>query len=567
MARNAKRYADNPVVHAYMEDVLAGKLITGKLQQAAVNRHLRDLKDGAKRGLVFNPAHAQRSLDFIPHCRHSKGKWAGQPLELSGWQAFCQWNIYGWYRTTGRRRFTYVYVEVARKNGKSTWLAGNGLYLCFFDGEPGAEVYTAATKFDQARIIHAESIRMVRKSPELSEYLTIQKNNISCLATESLYVPLGQDSDTQDGLNVYAGLIDEFHAHKTVDMFSILDTGTGSRENPMMWIITTAGENQEYPCFEYRTLCEQILKGTVDDDSWFTFIACMDDGDSWTMKKNWVKANPNLGISVYQEGLDKQFDKAVKIPSEQNKFLCKRLNKWTQQSKRWLSLEVWDQNKGPLTPKQLETSLLGKPCFGGVDLSSVSDMTALILTFDEGGILKMLARFWVPEAKLDPANKHKYQAQYINWHRQGYLLTTPGEALDYDQLERDILHLTTQFRLKELWIDILFQGHQFEQRLREKHGVHMMVGRMGMISMSPPTKELERRLLARTIQHGGHPILRWMADCVTVKEDGNDNKMPDKGKSGGKIDGISAACLSLMGILKPGESTTSKYNTGELLLI
>jgi len=559
---SVKRYAENAVVNQYMADVLCGKIITGKLQRLAVERHIKDLKTGYKRGLVFDSVAAQQSLDFMPHCRHSKGKWAGQPLELAGWQQFCQWCIYGWKRKTGRRRFTYVYVEVARKNGKSTWLSANGIKLAFFDGEKGAEVYTGATKFDQARIIHGESIRMVRKSPELSEFLTIHKNNISCPETESCYLPLGQDSDTLDGLNVHAALIDEFHAHKTVDLFSILDTGTGSREDPIMWIITTAGENQEYPCFEYRTLVEQILKGTIEDDSWFGFICCLDDGDKWTDKKNWIKANPNLGISVYQDGLDKQFEKALKIPSEQNKFLCKRLNRWVQQSKRWLSLETWDENKGQVNEKEL----IGRECIAGLDLASVSDMTALIMTFPEDPNLKILARFWIPEAKLE--QRHKYLAQYQNWHRQGFLIATPGEALDYKFLIKDILELTQKFRFKELWMDILFQGHQIEQELREDHGINTMVGRMGMLSMSPPAKEIERRLLGRTLHHGGNPILRWMADCVTVRTDHAGNIMPDKGKSGGKIDGITALCLSLMGILRPQEENISSYSkTSELFFV
>jgi len=558
--RAAPRYATNPVVHRYMADVLSGKLVTGQLQRLAVERQIRDLQSGAQRGLVFDAAAAQASLEFMRYCRHSKGQWAGQPLILSGWQAFCQWCIYGWKRTTGRRRFTYVYVEVARKNGKSTWLAANGLKLAFFDGEPGAEVYTGATKFDQARIIHGESIRMVRKSPELSGLLTVFKNNISCQGTDSSYRPLGQDSETLDGLNVHAGLIDEFHAHKTADLFSVLETATGSRTDPLMWIITTAGENQEYPCFEYRTLVEQILRGTIADDAWFGFIACLDHGDQWTEKKNWIKANPNLGISVYAASLETQFEKALKIPSEQNKFLCKRLNQWVQQSSRWLSLETWDENRGQV----VEADLHGHECIAGLDLASVSDMTALVMAFPEGDALKLVCRFWVPEARL--LHKHKYLAQYQQWHREGWLIATPGEALDYQWLIRDILSLTQQFRFRELWLDILFQGHQIEQELREAHGLTTRVGRMGMVSMSPPAKELERRLLARTLHHGGHPILRWMADCVTVRTDHVGNIMPDKGKSGGKIDGITALCLALMGVLKPEPSNLSSYGKGSELL-
>jgi len=547
-------------IETYMRDVTSGAVVAGALVKGAVKRHVNDLKTAKKRGLHFDEEKAARSINFFRFLRHSKGKWAGQVLVLSPWQQFCMWCIFGWYKGT-RRRFRTVYIEVARKQGKSTWAAGIGLYLLVGDDEAGAEVYCAANKYDQARIVHSESQRMVKASPELSKAMTTWTNSIVIEDTASRYLPLGSDSKTTDGLNIHGVIVDEFHEWTDRTFWEKLRTASGSRENPLAWIITTAGDDPNSLCYDYHQLSETILRGTVQDDSVFAFIACQDEGETWTDKATWVKSNPNLGVSVEMEYLEEHFHTAVKVPSEQNSFMRYLLNRWVQQSNRWLSLEVWDECKGDVK----EVDLVGSQCWAGLDLASVSDMTALAMLFPEGESLKVLMRFWVPEARLHV--KHRYQRHYQAWAEQGFLLTTPGEALDYERVENDLVVLSERFRIQELWMDILFQGHQIEQRLREQHGINTIAGRMGMISMSPAAKELERRLLSRTIQHGGNPVLRWMADCVAVKKDHAGNIMPDKAKSQGKIDGIAALCLALMGVLKSPIQGGSVYETQDLFFV
>ncbi len=547
-------------VNAYMKGVRSGQIVTGALVKGAVRRHVKDLRTGKARGLRFDAAKAERAIRFFQFLRHSKGKWAGQILELSPWQLFCMWCIFGWYKGA-RRRFRTAYIEIARKNGKSTWAAGVGLYLLVGDGEPGAEVYCAANKYDQSRIVHSESRRMVQASEELSQVMTVWTNSIVIEHTASRYLPLGSDSKTTDGLNIHGLIGDEFHEWTDRDFWEKLRTATGARENPLTFIITTSGDDPNGLCYDYHELCESILRGTVEDDAVFAFIAAPDEGESWTDKDSWVKANPNLGVSVQMDYLEEQFETARKIPSEQNSFMRYLLNRWVQQSTRWLSLEVWDQCQGQVRA----ADLLGASCWGGLDISSVSDLTSLALVFRHEDRLQVLMRFWLPESRLHI--KGKYQRQYQAWAEQGHLTITPGEALDYARLQADIVAISERYRIEELWVDILFQGHQIEQQLREQHGINTVAGRNGIISMSPVAKELERRLLSRTIEHGGNPILRWMADCVTVRRDHVGNIMPDKSRSQGKIDGITALCFALMGVMNSPIQTQSIYETEELFVV
>lgn len=519
-------------------------MLTGQLVRLAVRRHLRDLKTGHTRGLWFDVEAGQHALDFFQFLRHSKGEWAGQEVRLEPWQQFIVWAVFGWKRADGARRYRTVYVEVARKNGKSTFAAGIGLYLFFADGEPGAEVYSAATKRDQARIVHGESIRMVKASPALTKRITVFRDNLHVARTASKYEPVGQDSETLDGLNVHAAIVDELHAHKTRGLYDILQTAMGARRAPMMFSITTAGTNQTETsiCWELHAYAEKILKGTVHDDSVFAYIAALDEGDDWEDERLWIKANPNLGVSVKLDYLQDQAAKAKQIPAALNRFLNKLLNKWTQQVSRWIPLTLWDRGNHPVD----ERALAGRTCYGGLDLSSVSDLTAWVLVFpepDDLERLQVLVRLWVPESRLAD-RQHRYQAQYQAWAREGFLQVTPGDAVDYEFIKAQILRDAQTFRLIDLNIDRLFQGYQLAMQLAEE-GLTVAAMGMGFLSMAAPTKELERLLLKHKIQHGGHPVLRWMMDNTAVKEDPAGNLKPDKANSQGKIDGIVALIMAI----------------------
>ncbi len=549
---------------AYAQAVRSGKIVTGHLIRLAVDRHFRDLKHGASRGLHFSEKAATHVLEFFTYLRHSKGEWAGREFILEPWQQFLIWVLFGWLRADGTRRFRTAYIEIARKNGKSTLGAGIGAYLFFADDEPGAEVYTAATKRDQARIVHGEAIRMVKASPSLRCRIGIFKDNLHIESTNSKFEPLGADSNTLDGLNIHGAIVDELHAHRTRDVWDLLETGTAARRQPLMFAITTAGTDQESICWEQHEYGVQVVKGTIDDDTFFAFVATIDEGDDWADPSVWIKANPNLGVSVKLQGLQEQCEKAKKIPAAQNTFLRLRLNQWTQQVNRWLSLEVWDENAGEVH----EQALRGASCYGGLDLSAVSDLTAWVLVFpdpEDPELLSVLCRFWCPEARLYD-RQNRYQAQYQAWARNGFLRTTEGNAVDYSVVKAQVLEDAQTFQLVDCSVDRLFQGYQLTMELAEE-GIKVAAMGMGFYSMAVPTRELERRLLLRKLRHGGHPVLRWMADNVSVKQDPAGNLKPDKANSQGKIDGIVALIMALDRASRHQHAERSVYEDRGILII
>jgi phage terminase large subunit-like protein len=531
-------------VAAYIHGVLDGSIKVGRLQRLAVERHVHDLDEASARGLRFDRAAAQHAIDWFGFLKHSKGEWAGQPFTLQPWQQFIQWVLYGWKRADGYRRFRTAYIEVARKNGKSSYAAGNGLYLMVADGESGAEVYSAATKRDQAKISWGEAVRMVKASSALSGMVRHFRagDNLSIEATASRFMPLGADADNMDGLNVHGAIIDELHAHKTAAVVEVLETATAARRQPLIFEITTAGTDQNSICFQHHDYSRRVLEGAIQDDTWFAFIASIDEDDDWTDEGSWIKANPNLGVSVKLDDLQRKAEQARRMPSRQNAFKRLHLNVWTQQTDRWIDLSLWDENGGEVD----EDELRGRVCYGGLDLSAVTDTTAWVLVFPRDGdpeALDVLARFWVPEVQLSN-DTNRYLEQYRAWVRDGWMEATPGDAVDYGWIKRRILEDAARFRIVSLNIDRLFQGYQLSQELADE-GLEVFGMGQGFLSMAAPMREFERRLLARRLNHGGNPVLRFMADNVAVRQDAAGNLKPDKAASQGRIDGIVALIMAL----------------------
>lgn len=554
-----KTMARHPVA-TYMAGVLDGTIVAGALIKRAVHRQQWDMETGRERGLRFDRQAAQHAIDFFGFLKHSKGEWAGQSFQLQPWQQFITWCLFGWKRADGLRRFRTAYIEVARKNGKTTWLSGIGLYLLVADGESGAEIYSAATVRDQAKLSWGEATRMVRRSPALSQMVQIWKGSSTMTVeeTSSKFAPLGADADTMDGLNVHGALIDELHAHRTRAVVDVLDTATSARRQPLIVEITTAGNDQNSICYEHHDYSRKVLDGSIEDDAWFAFIASIDDDDDWADPRNWAKANPNLGISVKNDDLLRKCERAKRLPAAQNAFRRLHLCQWTQQSDRWIDLSLWDENAGQVDEK----SLGGRVCYGGLDLSSVSDLTAWVMVFpheDDREAVDVLARFWVPESKLlDDGNK--YQAQYRAWVDQGLLMITPGDAIDYGFVRKQILADAQRFKLVSLNVDRLFQGYQLSQELMDE-GLQVFGMGQGFLSMAGPMREFERRLLAKKIHHGGNAVLRWMADCIAVKQDPAGNFKPDKASSQGRIDGIVALVMALDRAMRHDRSSISVYET------
>lgn len=557
----------HPVV-AYMRGVLDGSIPACAHIRRAAQRHMDDLEHGAERGLHFDRAAAEHVTQFFGFLKHSKGEWAGQPFRLEPWQQFLLWVLFGWKRADGLRRFRTAYIELPRKNGKTQLVSGMGLYLMVADGEPGAEIFSAATKREQAKLCWGEASRMVKASPALGRMVKEWRasSTLTVEATASRFMPLGADADTMDGLNVHGALIDELHAHRTSAVVDVLETATGARRQPLIVEITTAGYDRESICWQHHEYSRQVLEGGIVDDSWFAFIAAADEADyeRWDEPEIWRKANPNLGVSVKLDDLQRKAEKARHMPSAQNAFMRLHLDIWTQQSDRFIDVALWDAND---LGRVSDETLLGRPCYGGLDLSAVSDLTAWVLAWpreEDPETLDVVARFWCPEARLT-ADDNRYREQYQGWVRDGWLTVTPGNAVDYGFVRKQVLEDASRFKLVDLNVDRLFQGYQLSQELLDE-GLQVFGMGQGFYGMAGPMKELERRLLAHKINHQGNPILRWMANNLAVRQDPAGNLKPDKAESQGRIDGIVALLMALDRAMRR-EDTGSVYEERGLLVL
>lgn len=544
MAR-AKKEALHPA-EQYARDVIDGTVVACKWVRLACERYFHDLEHGQERGLYFDREAAERKIHMTSLLKHSKGQWAGEFFRPEPWQQFIDWNVFGWKRADGTRRFRTQYEEVARKNGKSTRGATTGIYLAFFDGEPGAEVYSAATKRDQSRIVHAEAIRMVQKNRVLRKHIKIYKDNLHMEATASKYQPLGADSDSTDGLNVSGVIADEVHAWKSREMWDILETATGSRRQPLFVAITTAGMDRQSVCYEKHEYTCKILEGFKDssfvDDTWFGIIYTIDETDDWRDEACWIKANPNLGVSKKMDDMRMKAARAAKMPAAQNNFLRRELNVWVQGETKWMNMDAWRNCGGKIPALRLPEHLKGRSAFGGLDLGSTSDLCAFVLVFPaEDGCLDVIARFWLPEDAVEPRTQEG--THYDEWVRDGYIEKTDGNNIDYDYIFEQVKQDATDYILERCAFDRW--GAARVVTILQNIGLTMVQFGQGYAMMSPPMKELERLVLAGKIRHGNNPVLTWMADNLVARMDPAGNIKPDKEKSKEKIDGIVALIMAI----------------------
>ena len=549
-------------VARYARSVADGDVPAGGLQRLACDRHLNDLQHARERGLRFDVELADRAIRFFGFLRHSKGEWAGQSFDLAEWQAFIVGSLFGWLREDGLRRFRTAYVEVPRKNGKSTLLSGIGLYLLIADDEPGAEIYTAATKRDQARITHGEAARMVKASPFLRNRIGAFRDNLHVEATHSKFEPLGADSDTMDGLNIHGAIIDELHAHKTSGVVDVLDTATGARRQPLIVEITTAGWDRQSICWQHHEYTRQIVEGLIEDDSWFGFIAAADADDDWTDERTWQKANPNYSVSVKTDDLRRKALKAQQMPAAQNSFKRLHLNIWTEQADRWMTIEAWDKCAGALDPDML----IGRECYAGLDLASTTDIAALVLVFpsdDDPTIYDVLCYFWVP-AETVLQRTRSGSVPYATWVDQGLIFATEGNVIDYRAIMATLDELAQLYDIREVAYD-RWGATELIQTLQDE-GLEVVPFGQGFVSMSPPTKSLMTMVLSERIRHGNNPVLRWMAGNMVVREDPAGNLKPDKSKSTEKIDGMVALIMGL-DRAERHENGSSVYEERDLLVI
>src|SRR3989304_5115426 len=527
-------------VNKYCKDVITGKKIAGKLEKLAVERYLNDLKTASKRGLYFDEKAANRSIKFFDFLKHSKGEFAGQTFKLLPWQMFVNWNLFGWKTKEGTRRFNYAYIEVARKNGKSTFAAGDGLYLMDADNEPAAEVYCFATKEEQAKkTIFAEAKNIVLKSPLLGERIKCYTKSIFNEITLSFFQPLGSDSHTQDGLNCHGGINDEYPAHRDDSMFNVIKSSTGARRNPMIITITTAGTTIGGACHTERETCVKILKGILEQDNKFVIIFTLDDEDDWQDEKNWYKANPSYeAIPTLKKFLKTEYLDAKNNPSRVNNFKTKNLNIWCNTQQDYISDENW--MKCAFKPVTFD-EIKGRPCYAGIDLAKRVDINALVLVCTDKIPYDIYCMFWIPESKLrDNPDDINYQA----WSNQGYISVLGEHSIDMEKEADEIATILNAVDIQATGIDIAMIEFGVGQKLAER-GITLTAFRQGYISMTPPINELEAKIMNQELNHGGNPVLRWMNSNVALWTDPAGNRKIHKAKSKGKVDGIVALVMAI----------------------
>ena len=512
-----------------------------RLVHLARGRELSDRDTADERGLWFDDEAADRVVEFFTMLRHHKGEWGGRPFELADWQRDDILRpLFGWKRTDGTRRFRYAYIEVPRKNGKSTLAAGLGLYLTVADGEHGAEVYSAATKKDQARIVWGDAVEMVKGSPELNQFCVTFRNNINVVRTASRFEPLSADYNTLDGLNPHGVIMDELHAHRDRKVWDVMTTAMGARRQPLTVSITTAGVYRpESIGWEQHQHAVQVLEGTIEDDGFFAYIAAAEPDDDWTDPRTWVKANPNLGVSLKMDYMAEQCERATRTPSFVNTFLRLHLNIWTSQVTRWLDMDDWNACGSESEP----ADLMGLACFGGLDLASTVDIAAFGLVFpDVDGWYDVLMRFWVPEERI-VERSNRDRVPYDAWARDGWITPTEGNVIDYDVIRRDINDLAREYKIVEIAFD-RWGAAQITTQL-DGDGLTVVPMGQGFASMSAPSKELETLVMGHKLAHGGNPVLRWMASNVATEQDAAGNIKPSKSKSTERIDGLVGLVMAL----------------------
>jgi phage terminase large subunit-like protein len=510
-------------------------------------------------GCKFDNEAASTACEFFGEClQHVKGKLAGEPFVLEPWQAAIIANLFGWKRADGTRRYREGFVYVPRKNGKSLLASGICNYMLFCDGEPGAEIYAAAAERDQAALVFNVSKHQVLREPTLSSVAKVYQKSITIEDTASSFKALSADASTKHGYNAHCVIVDELHAQKNRELVDVLETSTASRKQPLVLHITTADFVRESIFNEKLDYARKVRDGIIRDASFLPVIYEASRDDDWTDPDVWKKANPNFGISVSEEYLRRECQRAQDSPTYENTFKRLHLNIQTEQDIRWLQMERWDSCDGSVN----YTELMGRTCYGGLDLSSTSDVTALALVFPgEDGIYDILPFFWIPEegaAKRERRDRVPYQT----WAAQGFLTLTPGNVVDYSMIRQKVNEIGGIYRIAEIAVDP-WNAQQITTELAGD-GLEMVVFQNSYANMNAPTKELEKLVISGNVRHGGHPVLRWMASNVTVDIDGAGNLKPSKKRSTEKIDGIVAVIMAF-GRVIVGAGGPSVYETRGLI--
>ena len=516
---------------------------------------------------VYDREAADFAVNFIECLCHTKGTWAGKPFELIDWQEQIIRDVFGTVKPNGYRQFNTAYIELPKKQGKSELAAAVALLLCCGDGEERAEVYGCAADRQQASIVFEVAADMVRMCPALNKRVKIlaSQKRIIYQPTNSFYQVLSAEAYSKHGFNIHGVVFDELHTQPNRKLFDVMTKGSGdARMQPLYFLITTAGTDTNSICYETHQKAKDILEGRKIDPTFYPVIYGADEGDDWTDPKVWKKANPSLDITVGMDKVKAACDSAKQNPGEENSFRQLRLNQWVKQSVRWMNMGVWRKCAFPVDEDGLE----GRVCYGGLDLSSTTDITAFVLVFpplDEEDKYYVLPYFWVPEETLELRVRRDH-VPYDVWERQGYLMTTEGNVVHYGFIEKHIERLGEKFNIREIAFD-RWGAVQMVQNL-EGMGFTVVPFGQGFKDMSPPTKELMKLTLEQKIAHGGHPVLHWMMDNIFIRTDPAGNIKADKEKSTEKIDGAVAMIMGLDRAIRCGTDTSeSVYDSRGLLVL
>lgn len=542
MATYAAPFFNLKQAKKYIENVLSGEELVCELSRLAVQRHLNDLnrQEVPEFEFVFSESEAEKAIRFFRILRHTSGKLGGHPFNLQDNQAFILAMLFGWRRKdTGKRRFTQAYLEMPRKAGKSEVAAGIEVYTGFFEGEEGAQVYTAATTRDQANMVFRAVKKMCRylqnDSLILRKQIRIMSNSVNYAPTDSFIQKVSADAGTLDGLNPHCVVIDEYHAHKNDEIKGVMQTGMGSRENPLLLIITTAGFEKEAPCFRVeRANAVSVLKSEKRQDNLFTMLFTLDEGDDWKDERVWKKANPNLGSTPTVQYLrDQVQDAENKGSSTRVQVLTKNFNCWLDAPKVWIPEE---EIKAVMRPVSLE-EFYGRTVFLGLDLAATKDLTALCILSPEDGELPAICKvlYWLPQDTVDKRND---VAPYRDWVEAGHIFATPGNIVDYSQIRAAVYELQEKCTVHSVGYD---EWNAWETTAEfTASGLNMVKVLPRYSYQSNPTKRIEMKILAKTVELDANPVLLWNFRNIVLDFDSQDNVKPNKQKSSEKIDGVAA---------------------------
>ena len=518
-------------------------------------------------GSNYNKASADYAVMFIESLCHTKGTWAGKPFELIDWQEQIIRDLFGTLKPNGYRQFNTAYIEIPKKQGKSELAAAVALLLTCGDGEERAEVYGCAADRQQAFIVFDVAADMVRMCPALSKRVKIlaSQKRLIYTPTNSFYQVLSAEAYSKHGFNIHGVLFDELHTQPNRKLFDVMTKGSGdARMQPLYFLITTAGTDTHSICYETHQKAKDIIEGRKIDPTFYPVIYGADASDDWTDPKVWKKANPSLDITVGIDKVKAACESAKQNPGEENAFRQLRLNQWVKQAVRWMPMEKWDRCAFAVDEDELE----GRVCYGGLDLSSTTDITAFVLVFpplDEEDKYIILPYFWIPEDNLT-LRVNRDHVPYDVWERQGYLQTTEGNVVHYGFIEQFIESLGERFNIREIAFD-RWGAVQMVQNL-EGMGFTVVPFGQGFKDMSPPTKELMKLVLEQKIAHGGHPVLRWNMDNIYIRTDPAGNIKADKEKSTEKIDGAVATIMALDRAIRCGnDHGASVYDERGILFI